>query len=96
MLPTVVGAIKTRSDEQSVAHGAAGRAVSEVNVVRRGPVNGPDYEVLDSASESCHYSRNGFLGLHGMTFLGVFSSVLFVGRTRAVSTDERRGRRHWP
>ena len=26
--------------EQSVAHGAAGRAVFEINVVRRGPVNG--------------------------------------------------------
>ena len=26
--------------EQTVAHGAAGRAVSEINTVRRGPVNG--------------------------------------------------------
>ena len=32
--------------EQTVAHGAAGRADSEVNVDRRGPVNGSDYEVL--------------------------------------------------
>ena len=31
--------------EQTVAHGAAGRAVSEINTVRRGPVNGGDYEV---------------------------------------------------
>jgi hypothetical protein len=30
----------TISAEQSVAHAAAGRVVSEVNVVRRGPVNG--------------------------------------------------------
>ena len=30
----------TIATEQSVAHGAAGRADSEVDVVRRGPVNG--------------------------------------------------------
>lgn len=30
----------TIQTEQSVAHGAAGRAVSEINVFRRGPVNG--------------------------------------------------------
>ncbi len=29
-----------RAAEQTVAHGAAGRAVSEISVVRRGPVNG--------------------------------------------------------
>ena len=28
--------------EQSVAHGAAGRAGSELNVIRRGPVNSGD------------------------------------------------------
>jgi hypothetical protein len=42
--------------EQSVAHGAAGRAVSEINVVRRGPVNGvvPEKEkIYASTSADC-------------------------------------------
>jgi hypothetical protein len=29
-----------KRDEQTVAHGAAGRAAFEINLVRRGPVNG--------------------------------------------------------
>ena len=51
------------SDEQTVAHGAAGRAGSELNVVRRGPVNGADYEVLGCASGS-HHCFCFFLCLH--------------------------------
>jgi hypothetical protein len=47
--------------EQTVAHGAAGRASSEINVVRRGPVNvavgAVEFSVLSSAT--------GFVGIVG-------------------------------
>lgn len=40
--PETMACSPNRGDvaEQTVAHGAAGRADSELNVVRRGPVNG--------------------------------------------------------
>ena len=37
--------------EQSVAHGAAGRVVSAINVVRRGPVNG-DVALAEAGSKT--------------------------------------------
>jgi len=48
------------------------RRVSKSQFFGGGPVTAVDYEVLDSASESSHYFRNSFRGLHGMTFLRCF------------------------
>ena len=51
-----------------LAHGAAGRAGFEINVCRRGPVNGVDYEVL------------GLQVTVATVFGNCFGAYIFLGR----------------